>query len=203
MRGARDRLLDRRRAVLRAAVAMAERGLAIGSSGNVSLRLDDRFLITATGRPYESMRPSEIVETDSDGRTLSGRGAPSSEWRMHAAIYAKRPDVGAIVHTHSPYATAASAALETLPIPHDEGRIVYGEGVPVSVHRPPGTRELADAVAEALGEGRIALIARHGAVGVGATLDEALAHATKLEEIAHLALLKHQFRGIRDGQSPF
>jgi L-fuculose-phosphate aldolase len=191
-----DRLLGERLAVRDAAAAMAQGGLATGSSGNVSVRWEDGILITASGIPYDRLRPEQIVEIDSNGQRRSGEGEPSSEWRMHAAIYAMRPDVVAIVHSHSVHATAAAIALTALPIPHDEGRIVYGNEVPISEHQPPGTTELADAVASALGAGKLVLIARHGAVAVGSSLDEALGAAVKLEEIAQLALLAGQFRAI-------
>ena len=112
---------------------------------------------------------------------------------MHVAIYAQRSDIEAIVHTHSLYATAAAIALPALPIPHDEGQIFYGKAVPVSVHHPPGSWDLAHAVADALDRGQLVLIANHGAVAVGATLDDALGSAVKLEEIAQLAYLVQQF----------
>lgn len=196
MMNAGERLRAERRAVCETAVSMAELSLATGSSGNVSMRLADGLLITASGVPYDAIRPEEIIEIDGQGRRRSGNGEPSSEWRMHAAIYAKRRDVAAIVHTHSVHATAAAIALQTLPVPHDEGRILFGEAVPVSAHQPPGTWELAHAVVEALGSGQLALISHHGAVAVGATLAEALAAAVKLEEIAHLVLLAGQFRTV-------
>lgn len=196
MMSEKDRLCEQRNAVLKAAVSMAQLGLATGSSGNVSQRLADGLLITASGIPYDVIQPQEIIEIDADGHRRSGDGEPSSEWRMHAAIYAERRDVTAIVHTHSICATAAATALRMLPVPHDEGRILFGDAVPVSTHQPPGTWDLAHAVVEALGSGRLVLIARHGAVAVGATLTEALASSVKLEEIARLALLSRQFRDL-------
>ena len=192
-----SRITPEARSLVRdAAVAMARRGLATGSSGNVSIRLGDRLLITASGVPYEQIEVDQIIEIDLDGTPYSGRGAPSSEWRMHAAVYRVRDDVEAIVHTHSLHATAAAIALTELPIPHDEGRIFYGSSVPVSVHHPPGSWELAYAVATALGGGRLALIARHGAIAVGHSLDQALLDAVKLEEIARLSLLERQYRTL-------
>ncbi len=185
-----------REAVLATAVAMAGAGFATGSSGNVSARLGDRVWITASGIPYGKLSAEQIIEIDLEGTRVSGEGDPSSEWRMHAAIYAARDDVQAIVHTHSPIATAAAIALTCLPIPHDEGRILFGDELPISAHCPPGTWELANAVADALGAGRAALIAKHGAVGVGRTLDEAFEVAVKIEEIAHLYLLSRQFASI-------
>ncbi len=177
-----------RRKVAEVAREMAALGLVTGSSGNVSLKLGELILITPSGVPYGDLRPAQIVAIDLAGRPVSGRGIPSSEWRMHVAIYRARADVRAIVHTHSPYATAASFC-DQLPVVHDEGRLLFGEGIPVSRHAPPGTWELAEAVAKALGGGKAALVARHGAVAVGATLREALLLAEKLEEAARLTRL--------------
>ena len=190
-----EQLAEVREAVRSTAVAMAAAGLVTGSSGNVSLRFGGRALITASGVPYAELGVEEVIEIDKDGNRLSGTGEPSSEWRMHVAIYARRSDVQAIVHTHSPVATAAAIALSSLPLPilHDEGKLLFGDAVPVSEHQLPGTWELAEAVVGALGEGRGCLIAQHGAVGVGATSAEALATAIKIEEAARLFLLSRQF----------
>jgi len=192
-----NRLTKARRAVLKTAKAMATAGFATGSSGNVSLRFHQHYLITASGVPYDRLVAAQIIEIDTDGKAFSGRGEPSSEWRMHAAIYAQRDDVRAIVHTHSPLATAAAIVLPALPVLHDEGRILFGAEVPVSEHHPPGTWDLAHAVAEALGSSRGVLVARHGVVGVGATLDEAFENAVKIEEIARLSLFARQFESVR------
>lgn len=188
-----ERLAEAREAVRSTAAAMAAAGLVTGSSGNVSLRFGERVLITASGVPYAELEADQVIEIDKDGARLSGTGEPSSEWRMHVAIYAQRVDVHAIVHTHSPAATAAAIALPALPILHDEGKILFGEALPVSAHRPPGTWELASAVVDALGDGRGCLIAKHGAVAVGTTPAEALGTAIKIEEAARLYLLSRQF----------
>jgi len=188
-----DRSIEVREAVRSTAVAMAVAGLAIGSSGNVSARFGEHILITASGVPYTRIEADQVIEIDRQGRGLSGRGEPSSEWRMHVAIYDARPDVEAIVHTHSPMATAAAIALVALPVLHDEGKILFGEAIPVSTHQPPGTWELAQAVIAALGDGIAALIAKHGAVAGGATLEEALEQATKIEETARLVSFTRSF----------
>jgi L-fuculose-phosphate aldolase len=185
-------LAEAREAVRSTAAAMAAAGLVTGSSGNVSLRFGDRALITPSGVPYAELGVEHVIEIDVDGKRRSGTGEPSSEWRMHVAIYARRSDVHAIVHTHSPVATAAAIVLPSLPILHDEGKILFGEALPVSIHRSPGTWELASAAVDALGDGRGCLIAKHGAVAVGATLPEALETAIKIEEAARLYLLSRQ-----------
>ncbi len=174
------------RRLVEAARAMAQRGLARGSSGNVSARIEGGILITASGVPYERLSEDGIVEIDFEGKKRSGEGEPSSEWRMHVEIYRRRRDAAAIVHTHSPYATAAAIALKSLPIVHDEGKILFGGEIPVSEHAPPGTWELARAAADGLGAGSAVLIARHGAVTVGDTPEEALSLAEKVEEMAQL-----------------
>ncbi|HAZ30263.1 TPA: class II aldolase family protein [Candidatus Acetothermia bacterium] len=182
--------------VVATARAMNDLGLVRGSSGNVSARVGEKILITPSGVPYCSMRGQQVMTMTIEGHVLSGSGVPSSEWRMHAAIYRARPDVRAIVHTHSPYATAASFQ-QSFPVAPDEARLLFGEEVPVSRPAPPGTWELAEAVTEALAAGRGALIARHGAVAVGQTLGMALLHAEKIEEVAKLSLLLaiHEGRG--------
>ncbi len=177
-----------------AARRMATLGLVQGSSGNVSLRLDEAILITPSGIPYEWLHPQQVVAIDGEGRRIWGVGAPSSEWRMHVAVYRARSDVTAIVHTHSPYATAASFG-DSLRVLHDEGRLLFGEEVAVSRHAPPGTWELAEAVAQALGHGTAVLVGRHGALAVGRTLTEALLHAEKLEEAARLRFLVERDTG--------
>jgi len=174
-----------RELVVATARAMAERGLARGASGNVSVRWGEGMLITPSGVAYRHLRPGQVMAVDLEGRVRAGSGVPSSEWRMHAAIYRARTDVRAIVHTHSPCATAASFR-DALPVIHDEGRILFGGEIPVSRHAPPGTSDLAKAVGDALGSGGAVLIARHGAAAVGRTLGEALLRAEKIEEAAEL-----------------
>ena len=190
-----------RRDVLRTARAMASSGLVTGSSGNVSQRFGDGFLITPAGIAYDHLASRQIVRLDAEGTKTSGRWEPSSEWRLHIAIYRDRPDVEAIVHTHSVHATAASLVATELPVGHDEGRLLFGERISVSQHAPPGTWDLVRAVVRALGEARGALIARHGVVAVGRTVDEALEIAIKIDEAARLIRLARQLDTPRAGAS--
>ncbi len=173
---------------------MAENRLVTGSSGNVSVRWEDGCLITATSIPYDRLEAEQIIEIDKDGTVVSGKGEASSEWQMHVAIYKQRKDANAIVHTHSLYATAAAIALSTLPVVHDEGKILFGNEIPVAVHHDPGTSDLAEAVVEALDDGCAALIAYHGSVAVGKTLDTSFATAQKIEETAELYYRSQQLR---------
>lgn len=181
-----ESLKQLRSQLLQTAQTMANLGLVRASSGNVSARFGEGFLITASGIPYDELVLNQIIEINYEGEKRSGTGVPSSEWRMHAAIYERRRDVRAIVHTHSPYATSVAIARSTLPIVHDEGRILFGKEIPVASHTSPGTWELATAAAEALGTGNAILLSDHGAVAVGQTPPKALTLAEKIEEMAQL-----------------
>lgn len=172
---------------------LGELGLISHSSGNVSLRVGNTILITPTGIPFYLLRPAQVVALDEEGRVRSF-GWPSSEWRLHVAIFRARPDVRAVVHTHSPWATAVACFARSLPVVHDEGVILFGAEIPVAEHAPPGTWELAQNAVAVLGNGRAVLLSRHGPVTVGRTLDEALLLAEKVEETARLFLL--QSRGL-------
>ena len=180
---------DARAAVVSAARAMAAEGLVVASLGNVSLRDGERVLITPSGVPYERMLPEDVVALDLGGRVLAGAHAPSSERRVHLEIYARRPDVRAVVHTHSTHATAWSFLGEDLPADTEELQLFAGGSVPTASYAPSGSPELARAAAEGLGERRAVLLARHGTVAVGATLDDALTTSLILERQAQRALL--------------
>lgn len=187
-------LLYPRKRVARTAQRMANLGLVRGSSGNVSLRIGERILITASAIPYKDLTARQVIEIDYKGERYSGSGSPSSEWRMHTAIYRARKDIQAIVHTHSPFATAAAISLTELSMENDEGKLLFGDTIPVARHKPAGSWELADAAVDALSDGKAVLLACHGVVAVGSRLEEALALAQKIEEMAQLSFLSRQTR---------
>lgn len=178
-----------RERVAETARTMAALGLARGSSGNISARVGNLVLITPTGVPYAFLHPAQVVAMDLEGEALEEWGRPSSEWRLHVAIYRARPEVKAIVHTHSPCATAVASARADLPVVHDEGQTLFGSVLPVARPAQPGTWKLAQAAVEALGARNAVLLARHGTVALGPTLRQALALAEKVEEAAQLYLL--------------
>ncbi|MFO8034950.1 MAG: class II aldolase/adducin family protein [Candidatus Bipolaricaulota bacterium] len=172
-----------RKRVAATARTMAELGLTHWSSGNVSARVGGQLVITPSGVPYGRLQPRQIVALDLAGNVAPGAGVPSSEWRLHVALYRAREDIKCVVHTHSPAATAAACRGELVPVTH-EARIFLGDRVPVSSPAPPGSWELAEAVSRSLGDGCVALIGKHGAVTVGDRLERALALAVLLEEAA-------------------
>jgi L-fuculose-phosphate aldolase len=178
-----------RTAVVDAAREMLRLGLVTGTSGNLSARDSRSFLITPASMPYEQMDEADLVAIDSDGEPGEGGGEPSSEWRVHVAIYAARPDVNAIVHTHSVHATAWSFRGEPLDTGTEELEAAAGGPVLTAPFAPTGSDEIAAAAAEALRDRRAVLLGRHGAVGVGATPQEALATCVVLERQAEIAWL--------------
>lgn len=183
----RERL---RAQIVEIARKMGEKGLVVGSLGNVSARdpLDPHVMhITPTALPYERIAPSDVASMNLNGKIL--RGQPSSEWRLHAAIYRAFSEVNAVVHAHGIYAQAWSFLGEPLPAYTEELRLFAGGNVRVAPYAPSGTRELADRAVEALKGRRAALLARHGIVAVGASLEEALTLCEIVERQAQVALL--------------
>lgn len=175
---------EAKREVLRVAQALDQAGMMPSKSGNVSVRDAKGFIITPAGLPYARTTVADLVTTGLDGSTLGrARHRPSSEWRLHATIYAARPDVAAVVHTHSPRATALSCARKGIPPLH---YMVLLAGGPIACadHATAGTQSLAENALRALTGRRAVLLANHGVVAVGATLGAAHALALEIENLA-------------------
>lgn len=176
--------------VVAIAKSMDDAGLAPNKSGNVSCRDGDGFLITPSGVPYRDLVPADIARLDATGSVLAASRRPSSEWRMHAAIYRRRPDVQAIVHTHSPSATALACAHRGIPAFHYMIALAGGD-VCCMPYATFGSDELAAHAVAGLEGRRATLLANHGVVAVGVSLRAALAVAVEVENMArqYLALL--------------
>lgn len=172
------------RDVITIACAMADAGFAPSKSGNVSVRVANGFLLTPTARPYAQLRPVDLVELDLDGVVLRGKNRPSSEWRFHAAIYRSHADVHAIIHTHSPRATALSCARKGIPAFHYMVAMAGGEDIRCAPYATFGTQTLADHAVAALKDRRACLLANHGVIATGASLDAAWAIAQEVENLA-------------------
>jgi len=177
-------------AVVSIAKAMDDAGLAPNKSGNVSCRDSDGFLITPSGIPYRDLAAADIARLDARGNVRAASRRPSSEWRMHAAIYRQRADVRAIVHTHSPDATALACAHRGIPAFHYMIALAGGE-VRCAPYATFGSDELAAHAVAGLEGRRTTLLANHGVVAVGVSLTAALAVAVEVENMAGqlLALL--------------
>jgi L-fuculose-phosphate aldolase len=154
---------------------MLRLGLVSGSSGNVSARVGELMRITPSGLAYPDMEGPDLVTIAFDGSVVEGEREPSSEWRVHAAVYAARPDARALVHTHSEQATAWSEHGDPL-----------GEWLTASF-APSGSDEIAVAAVEALGDRSAVLLERHGVLALGETAAAALAVCVEVERAARAA----------------
>ncbi len=180
-----------RQRIIDACAELERSGLNRGTSGNVSCRHGDHLLITPSGVPVAQLQPDRIVEMDFTGRVISG-GKPSSEWHFHLDLLKHRPELHAIVHTHSPHATALACLREDLPPFHYMIAIAGGDTIRCAPYALFGTEALS-AHAVAAMEGRKAcLLANHGLIAAGRDLDEAMAVAVEIESLCEQYLLARQ-----------
>ena len=170
--------------IVRIAQAMDRAGFAPTKSGNVSARWDNGILITPSGLPYAVMTPDDLVALDLDGSVRAGARQPSSEWPLHTSIYQARPDAQAIVHTHSPRATALACTRNGIPAFHYMVAFCGGPDVRCAEYATFGTQALADNAVAALKGRKAALLASHGVIALGATLEGAYAIASEVENLA-------------------
>jgi len=180
-----------REAVVATGIEMERLGFAVAKSGNVSCRIGSGMLITPTALPYAKTRPEDVVLMSLDAGEMPTDATPSSEWRFHAAIYRAQPEADAIVHTHSPHASALSCARRSIPAFHYTVGLAGGTDIRCADYATFGTQELADNVLRALEGRRAVLLANHGVIAFGPTLERALTLASEVESLAqrYLALL--------------
>jgi 3-dehydro-4-phosphotetronate decarboxylase len=181
-----------REAMAVTARSLFDRGLTHGSTGNISVRLDDQWLITPTGSSFGSLDPARISKLDHDGRLVAG-DPPSKEAVLHRAMYEQRPGSGAVVHLHSVYSVAASVLSDVDPedvLPPLTAYYVMRVGrLPLVPYFPPGDKNLADAVRGFSGRHHAMLLANHGPVVAGTTLSAATDAVEELEATARLFLM--------------
>ena len=172
--------------------SMFERGLTSGSSGNISARLDDGYIFTPTNSCLGFLDPDRLSKLDPDGKPVSG-DPPTKELPLHFAFYESRPSARAVVHLHSTYSVALSTLAAADPenmLPPITAYFVMRVGtLPLVPYYPPGDRGLADAVGAAMAGAHAVLLANHGSVVAGKSLDEAHYAAEELEETAKLWFL--------------
>jgi L-fuculose-phosphate aldolase len=182
----KDQEIELRRGIIQTARQMNAIGLNQGTSGNISARFEDRMLITPSGVPYDVLEPEDIASLPIDGEygAWDGPLRPSSEWRFHLDITKARPEVGAIVHAHSTFATTLACCRKEIPAAH---YMIAASGGPVircSDYATYGTKELSVTALKAL-EGRTCcLLANHGMIATGPDLGKAMWLAIELETIA-------------------
>lgn len=179
------RMLEQREQVVRYARLLIERGLTRGTGGNISVRQDELVAITPSGVAYASMTAEDIVVVDIAGRVVEGTLRPSSECGMHLACYRTERAFGAVVHTHSPFATTLACMQRELPPIHY--LIGYAGGTVSCVpYYPFGSDELAEAAAAGMAGRNAVLLGNHGLLTAGADLDYAFSVAEETEFVAEL-----------------
>ncbi|HCF49491.1 MAG TPA: class II aldolase [Syntrophomonas sp.] len=183
--------MEVRRQVLEAAREISSSGMVIGTWGNVSARATETegFVITPSGMDYAVLTPEDMVVVDYNRQVIEGKFRPSSETPLHLAIYLARPDVQAIVHVHSPFATAFAVAGIPIPVILEETAQAIGHEIAVVPYARTGTRKLAEYTVKTLGEkGCAALLSNHGVIGVGGSMAQALRICYVIEQTAQVGL---------------
>ena len=181
-----------REEICRLGASLFTRGLTFGSAGNISARLEDGWLMTPTNVSLGRLDPARLAKLDANGKLVSGE-PPTKETFLHRAMYSERPQASAVVHLHSTYSVAVSAladvdAVNVLP-PITAYYVMRVGRLPLVAYYPPGDPALADAVQRLAGKHHAVLLANHGPVVAGSTLDAAANAIEELEETAKLFLL--------------
>ena len=174
---------EKRSSIIEHCRKMNSTGLNQGTSGNISIRHGDGMLISPASRPYETMTPEDIVYVAIGGEA-TGRWNPSSEWRFHHDILVARPEVGSVVHAHPNYCTVLSILSREIPAIHYMLAVFGGPNIRVAPYAIYGSQELSNFAVAAL-KGRMAcLLAHHGMIAVGSSVEQAFWMANELETLA-------------------
>jgi L-fuculose-phosphate aldolase len=192
MSSANETLL--RQQMLAVAQAMVTQGLNKGTAGNVGYRCGNDFLVTPSGCPVNQMQAADMVAMRFDGTPIS-TGKPSSEWHFHRDILDKRPEVGAVVHCHSPFATTLACLRRDIPPFHYMIALAGGDTIRCAPYALFGTEALSIAALVALENRKACLLANHGMIALGRDLDDALAIAIEVE-----SLCEQYWRALQIGE---
>lgn len=184
-----------RQEIIDTCLAMNAQGINQGTSGNVSVRHGKAMLITPSGVPYEALTPADIVAMplEGDDGAYDGKLAPSSEWRFHLDILRSRPDAGAVVHTHSTYATALAICGAEIPAVHYMIAAAGGPTIRVAPYATYGTEALSRNALTALKDRSACLLANHGVIATGPSLQRALWLAGEVETLAKQYIVARSF----------
>lgn len=177
------RSTTQRLSIIDASVRLEKLGINKGTAGNISIRWNDGFLITPSGMPPRVLRPEDIVAVDMDG-SYQGIRKPSSEWRFHRDIYAARPEIGAVVHAHPSFCVALAVLHKEIPPYHYMVAKAGGRDIRCAPYASFGTQALSDFAMTALEGRKACLLANHGMIATGTSLDGALSLAVEVEELA-------------------
>jgi L-ribulose-5-phosphate 4-epimerase len=189
-----------RRAVISTCLVLRDRlGYFVGTWGNISVRVSDGLLVTPSRVAYEQLQPADLVVVGWDRGVVRGHRIPTSETELHRQLLLARPDLGAIIHSHSPWASVCACARRAIPVLSDDMAEVIGGPVPCARYVPAGRhRELAQAVSEALGPDACAvLLGNHGVAAGGRDLDEALVACQFVEKAAMIFVQAQAIGGVQ------
>lgn len=179
--------------IITAGRLLSDRQILAGSGGNLSIRLNhERILITRSGAVKGRMDEHDIVEVDPAGRKTGGKGEPTSEMLMHLFVYRERPDIMACVHAHPPYATAFAVAGVPLSADVLPEVVVYVGEIPLTPYAAPGTDEVPNSLAPYIERHNAFLLANHGLLTIGKTMEEALNRHETVEQFARIMTVARQ-----------
>lgn len=184
-----------RQLLYEAHLTLEKYGLVAYTSGNVSLRIDDQVLIKPSGVPYSSLKSSDMVLVDLDGRIMGGNMKPSIDTAAHLYLYRNIDWTKAIIHTHSTFATTFAVCETSIPVLSTAHADVFGEKIPITEYAPVGSEAIGEAVLKVIGKSGTVLLRKHGAMILGTSLEDVLKKAVFLEEVAkisYFALMKQQ-----------
>ena len=175
--------------IVEAGRKMYNTGLVAGTSGNISMRTPDKedsFFITPSSMAYDQIQEHDIVEINSKGEPYIKGQRPSSEWQMHVSVYQRFEKYNAIVHTHSTFATSFAVTHENIPLILIEMKPYLGGDLHVAPYRPAGTKELGEVILPYLEDRNSCLLANHGTISCGETLEDAFMAAEYVEDAAKI-----------------
>ena len=175
--------------IVEAGRKMYNTGLVAGTSGNISMRnpdKEDSFFITPSSMAYDQIQEHDIVEINSKGEPYIKGLRPSSEWQMHVCVYERFKKYNAIVHTHSTFATSFAVTHEDIPLILIEMRPYLGGDLHVAPYRPAGSKELGEVILPYLEDKNSCLLANHGTISCGETLEDAFMAAEYVEDAAKI-----------------
>ncbi len=192
-------LVTEKQDMIRVCRKLASHGFVAATDGNVSMRLPDgTVLVTPSGISKAEVDEDELIVVGLDARVVAGIGRPSTEFGMHSLIYQKRPDVKGIVHAHPVHATAFAAARIALDKPVFPEVVVALGKIPLADYSTPSTSEVSESIEPLIVDYDAILLANHGVVTCGATLDEAYDKMEKVEHTATVNLLAMQIGGVKE-----
>ncbi|PNR89489.1 ribulose 5-phosphate epimerase [Petrotoga sp. HKA.pet.4.5] len=178
---------DLKKELYKAHMNLEKYGLVAYTSGNVSVKVNNHVIIKPSGIPYDELKTEDMVVLDMEGNVVEGKLKPSVDSATHLYLYKNLPDVGSIIHTHSPYASAFALLSQPIPVYSTAHADVFGVQVPVSNYAPVGSEAIGKAVIEVVNQAKAVLLSKHGVIVMGKDIKEAIRKAIFLEEIAQTA----------------